>query len=553
MIEWFTQTAASLAEFPLLQGVVAAFATFILEDPTTIACGFLVADGKLSFQTALIGVSSGIALGDFGLYGIGRLIGPKTLSWGLLSQERIRKAQHMFERNLVVAVVVSRFLPGMRLPTYMGAGVFGASALRFLAVAVGASLLWTFLLLSATLKFGEAVLPLLGDLKWPVAAAFVVLFLVIRKLGSKAMAKKEDDDDEVAEARPVASVFEFWPPSLFYVPVAVYYLGLALRYRSLTLPTLANPSIYSGGMIGESKSGILDLIPEERRQWVCRYTTFSCPAVETPMEELMAGTCSKLAEAGLAFPFVMKPDVGQRGAGVRLIRTEHDLRCYLESCPPGERFILQEFADLPSEMGVLYYRIPGESRGTLFSVTRKRFPVVRGDGVRTLRELILADPRASLFTGVYFHRHASKLDLVLADGEEFRLVFAGNHCQGAVFENANYLASGPLRDVVEDLVQGIPEFYFGRFDIRFKDLRSLLEGRDFRIIEINGAGAEATHIWDASMTLPSAYRTLFDQFKILFRIGYLNRRRGFKTLGPIQFLNDCMAYRKIARQYPETL
>ena len=37
--------------------------------------------------------------------------------------------------------------------------------------------------------------------------------------------------------------------------------------------------------------------------------------------------------------------------------------------------------------------------------------------------------------------------------------------------------------------------------------------------------AEATHIWDASATLPDAYVTLFEQFRILFEIGAANRRR----------------------------
>jgi len=42
--------------------------------------------------------------------------------------------------------------------------------------------------------------------------------------------------------------WEFWPAWVFYFPVAVNYLWLAIRYRSFTLPTAANPGIFSGGL-----------------------------------------------------------------------------------------------------------------------------------------------------------------------------------------------------------------------------------------------------------------------------------------------------------------
>jgi hypothetical protein len=41
----------------------------------------------------------------------------------------------------------------------------------------------------------------------------------------------------------VLSPFEFWPGTLFYAPVAVYWLWQSLRHRSLTLPTIANPTM----------------------------------------------------------------------------------------------------------------------------------------------------------------------------------------------------------------------------------------------------------------------------------------------------------------------
>lgn len=54
MLQWFAELTRALARFPLLQGLVAASSTFILEDPTTVGRGLLVADGKTAFSTALI-------------------------------------------------------------------------------------------------------------------------------------------------------------------------------------------------------------------------------------------------------------------------------------------------------------------------------------------------------------------------------------------------------------------------------------------------------------------------------------------------------------------
>jgi hypothetical protein len=59
--------------------------------------------------------------------------------------------------------------------------------------------------------------------------------------------------------RPL-SYFEFWPPFLFYLPIALYWLLLSIRHCSLTLPTIGNPLCRAGGLIGESKVQILNQV-----------------------------------------------------------------------------------------------------------------------------------------------------------------------------------------------------------------------------------------------------------------------------------------------------
>jgi membrane protein DedA with SNARE-associated domain len=564
MQAWFSDLIAQLTEDPLLQGVLAALSTFILEDPTTVGCGLLVADGRMTFRTAFLGVSAGIAVGDLGLYAIGRLGGPNVVRWGWVTQTSLDRATGWFRRNVTSAVLLSRFVPGTRLLTYVAAGMSRAPFLRFLLVVVIASVVWTAALMWLVIGLGELVLPILGRARWPLALAAIGCFVYLQRRAARRLVQA------APAARPVASAFEFWRPWFFYLPVGVYYLWLALRFRSPLLPSAANPSIFAGGLIGESKAQILDLVAQSQRVWIAPYVRFS-RAEASDSGQLVGNARATIRAAGLDYPLVGKPDVGQRGAGVRPLFGDDDLADYLLDFPPGASILFQELVagedSAPPQLGcargagrfqgvreagVLYWRLPGSVEGRIFSITLKELPRVVGDGSRTVRQLIESDARAARLSEVYLKRHAERADQVLRQGEVLPLVFAGNHCQGAVFHDGTALATPQLLQRCHQIACAMPEFYFGRFDVRFHDLDAFLRGEDFRVIEINGAGAEATHIWDATATLPDAYVTLFEQFRILFEIGAANRRRGHEPIGLLRFLRVALAYRRLARRYPQT-
>jgi hypothetical protein len=153
---------------------------------------------------------------------------------------------------------------------------------------------------------------------------------------------------------------------------------------------------------------------------------------------------------------------------------------------------------------------------------------------------------------LYLPRHQERLGHVLAVGEPFRLAFAGSHSRGAIFRDGTHLVTEAMRARFDEIAAAIPEFWFGRFDIRFANIEELRQGRGFRIVECNGAGAEATHIWDARVRLRDAYRTLFRQFALLWRIGALNRARGFRPESWTTFLKRWYRERSITDSYPPT-
>jgi hypothetical protein len=108
--------------------------------------------------------------------------------------------------------------------------------------------------------------------------------------------------------------------------------------------------------------------------------------------------------------------------------------------------------------------------------------------------------------------------------------------------NGNDLATEALTTKIDQIAKQIPNFYFGRFDVRYDNPESLKKGDGFEIVEVNGAGSEATHIWDPSTKLLEAYRVLFQQWELLFKIGgeVKNRVGEDQKINLIFFLKECV-------------
>lgn len=340
------------------------------------------------------------------------------------------------------------------------------------------------------------------------------------------------------------SFFEFWPDWIFYTPVVLHWLMLGLRYRDFSLPTAANPNISTGGLCGESKLAILRQVAPEMQHLVAP----SC-GVPASSDGVQAAETAMTA-AGLTYPVVVKPDIGCNGTGVRLIRDRTALARYLQAFPPGETIVLQQYIEAPNEAGVFYIRYPDQPKGEITSLTVKHPPVVTGDGRSTMRELILADERARLVPHLYLDRLADRLETVPATGERVQLVFVGNHCKGSIFEDGRSLVTAALTESIDQFARSMPEFYFGRIDVRFESLASLRRGAGFHVIEVNGAGSEATHIWDPATTLLEAWRTQFSHYGAAFRIGAANRRRGFSSSGLRAMYRDWTNQRRLMAIYP---
>jgi hypothetical protein len=340
------------------------------------------------------------------------------------------------------------------------------------------------------------------------------------------------------------SFFEFWPGWLFYTPVVAHWVLLGVRYGDFSLPTAANPRITTGGLCGESKLEIFRQIQPAGRALVAP----ACGVAAAPGGADAAERT--MSAAGLRYPVVAKPDIGCNGTGVRLLQGRSALARYMQEFPPGETIVLQDYVSAPNEAGIFYVRHPDEAHGRITSVTIKQPPVVVGDGRSSLRDLIMADPRARLVPHLYLDRLNDRLDLVPPQGEPVQLVFVGNHCKGSIFHDGSDVVTPALTEAIERFAASVPEFWFGRIDVRFDSLAALRQGRGFKVIEINGAGSEATHIWDPRTKMWDAWRTQFFHYGAAFRIGSANRRRGFSSCGLRAMYRAWKNQRRLMAIYP---
>ena len=166
------------------------FATFIHEDLATIATGIAVAEGAATVEIALPALYAGIVLGDFGLYGLGRLIALNRFSTRALNRTSLLAFKAWLDHRMMLGVFIVRFLPGLRLSAYTAYGFFALPFLRFALAVLGAASIWTGGLFYLSYTFGSLTAAWLGFWRWPaMALAFLVPLLLLRKFANSKSAE----------------------------------------------------------------------------------------------------------------------------------------------------------------------------------------------------------------------------------------------------------------------------------------------------------------------------------------------------------------------------
>lgn len=528
MLEYIYQINPGLAEVTAA-GLFAFFffATFVSEDAACILAGTAAANGRIGFAFALTACFLGIFVGDLLLFGAGRVAGTRLFDnrvvRKLVSPPSIQRASEWLENNAGSAVFFSRFVTGLRLPTYLAAGALRTDFVRFAFWFFLASAIWTPILVGSV-TFAQTTIfsqnALLG----------IAFFLIVARLGFKFTSWRYRRHF-VGKIKRMIN-WEFWPIQIFYLPVVVYVLLLALKFRSLTAFAAANPAFPAGGFKGESKNDIYYALKKSGRMNE-NLLAYALIRREASLPERLNAAWKFMDENKLTFPLVVKPDAGERGKGVRIVRSLDELTNTISSNECD--LIVQEFAR-GEEVSIFYYRRPHEPRGQIFSITEKRFPTVVGNGVSTIEDLILKDPRAVAVAKKYIEHNKDRIDQIPAVDEVVRLIDIGTHSRGAVFLDGEWLKTAALESKIDEICRSFKGFYFGRFDIRVPTHKDLQLGQNLKIIELNGVTSESTNIYDPRYSLIDAYRILFRQWRLAFEIGAQNSKLGARQTGVIDLL-----------------
>ena len=530
----------------LIVFLLLVFAAYVSEDLTCITAGLLIAQGRLDFPVATAACYIGILSSDLGIAWLARILGRPALrlppfKWWV-TEAAIEEASAWLRRRALMVVLVSRFLPGSRLPTCLAAGILRTSLLRFCFFFAIAAAIWTPAFVGMNALLGrEAVERFGGRLPGGLLAAAMALTLLILGVRTFVLPLFTWRGRRRWRGRLLRIRHcEFWPMWAFYPPLVLYILWLGLRRGKLTAFTAINPAMPLGGLLGESKSDILDgladigdALPAWRR--------LPTGSPEDRGEALR----QFLEDEDLDYPVVLKPDTGERGRGVAVAHSEADAEAFF-AMTPGPALAQEHVAG--EEYGVFWARCPGRRDGRVFSITHKVRPTVVGDGRSTLERLILLDRRGVAIAHIHEREHPQAAERVPGAGEVVELTEVGAHSRGTIFLDANDLHTPELERAINAISTSWDGFDFGRFDIRVRSAEALQRGEGIRVLEVNGVTSEATHMYDPRYGFFAAHAILRRQWAMAFDLADERIRDGARPASVNRILRTVLAERQARRQ-----
>jgi hypothetical protein len=307
--------------------------------------------------------------------------------------------------------------------------------------------------------------------------------------------------------------WELWPFKLRYSLISPVWVWYCIRSGSPWFCSSSNPTLTFGGLEGEGKREMYDLLPKE----------FYPKTIYISPKDNFEDIKILVQQNGFNYPFIVKPDIGMKGLLFRKVDSENDLRTYHKKNPVD--YIIQDLVQYPLEVSVFYYRYPHEQKGVISGFIQKELMDVYGDGRSNLWELIMAHAKARHRPEEMRIKHEAHLDKIIPKGERFILTYAANLNRGAKFTNLHHLIDDDLLEIFDE-VSHSAKFYYGRYDIKCASVEDLKKGKNFTILEFNGAGAEPNHVYNSGFSLFAAYRVFLHHWKVLYEISRYNKDHG---------------------------
>ncbi len=312
--------------------------------------------------------------------------------------------------------------------------------------------------------------------------------------------------------------WEYWSFNTVYGILYPVYALLCVRAGFKYFFSASNPTIAYGGFLMEQKHEVYPLIPAHL------YPSCFLVKTGTPAEVII----KQVEEYQFSFPLIAKPNIGMQGKAVKKIKNREELIHYAEVSMVD--FLVQQLSPYQHEVGIFYVRMPNEKNGKITGIVAKEPMKVTGDGVSTLYELIMEEPRYVLQIDALQQMHGAALQTVLQKGGEKILAPYGNHARGSKFIDWSFKINNALTKNIDMVCKQIKGFYFGRLDIMYNKWDDLENTSDFHIIELNGAGSDPTHIYDPSHSIFFAWKEILRHWFLLWRVSKQNHQKGHRYM-----------------------
>jgi len=264
-----------------------------------------------------------------------------------------------------------------------------------------------------------------------------------------------------------------------YIPIYLRLFLYCLKYRQKpTILWKTNPWFPYGGLI-EKKTAIMEHFHANEEI----FAKFFSQTLTIPIQDTIQQRINKvqifIKKQKIKYPLILKPDDGIGWIGLYFIEDEQTLTAALKLIKKD--YILQEYISRPIELSVFFIKYPTQ-QGRIWSLTR-RYTVKRKD-----------EPELMIPSRKIIYKDESKLIT-------------------------------PVLEKRFNVVSDIEWFYFGRFDIRVKDMDTFISTWAwFKIIEVNvGAHSMALHAFDSKYSRIQRYRILFKQIKFALEIAIENQ------------------------------
>lgn len=353
-------------------------------------------------------------------------------------------------------------------------------------------------------------------------------------------------DRSVQDRLAQVGQLERLPKWLNLLPMIAQWLWLSMKYGSWTLPAAANPGISAGGLAGEGKSEYFRMMGPLASAHTATFAVFRNSRSRTTVEDAER----TMAKVRLAYPLILKPDIGWCGFGVRIVRTRDEMKSYLDACPDDADVIFQKFVPYDGEAGIYFVRSPGETRGRITGILLRFFPRVVGDGHSTIAELMARNPRARRLGGDGRSEPCCDTTRIPRVREIVRLSITGSTRVGGMYQDATSLVTPELEKAINEIAMDMQHLHVARFDLRYETIGAMRAGHSFKIIEVNGSGAEAVHAWDPRYTLAEAYKIVFEKQRMLFSVGAAMRKRGHRPPSGWEIVKLYWRQERLIKRYP---